>query len=304
MDSEKAKGYILGVIASIAYGLNPFFAIPMYAEGLSADSVLTYRYFFAMIMLGCIMLVKKESFRLKKNEFFMLVFIGVMLALSSLFLFTSFTYMDSGIASTILFTYPIFVAVIMSAIFHEHISVLTALSIMVSFLGICMLYQSGDGEVSLSLVGTILVLLSSLTYAIYIVGVNRSSLKDMPSLKMTFYSMLFGVLVFLVRLRGGADIELLNSTSLWMNAIGIAIFPTVLSLVFIVRSIHAIGATPAAILGALEPLTALFVSIMVFNGHLTGANMFGIGLIILSVLSIVMGKRLLRIFVTLWHKLA
>lgn len=304
MKSEKAKGYLLGVVASIAYGLNPFFALPMYEEGLTADSVLTYRYSFAMIMIGVLMLLKGESFKVRLRELPTLVTIGLMFAASSLFLFTSFNYMDSGIAATILFTYPIFVAVTMSLIFHEHISILTILAIAVSFAGICMLYQVGEGGVTLSLTGTILVTLSSLTYAIYIVMVNKSSVKEMSGLKLNFYAMLFGVALYLVRLRGGIDLEPLNTASLWYNTIGIALLPTLISLVFIVKSIHIIGATPAAILGALEPITALVVSVAVFGGHLTASNMVGIGLVLVSVLTIVLGKSLTRGIATLWRNMS
>ena len=47
MDRTKLKGYAYGVLASVSYGLNPLFALPLYGAGLLVDSVLFYRYMFA-----------------------------------------------------------------------------------------------------------------------------------------------------------------------------------------------------------------------------------------------------------------
>ena len=39
----KALGYLLGAIAAASYGLNPTFALPLYADGMNPDSVLLFR---------------------------------------------------------------------------------------------------------------------------------------------------------------------------------------------------------------------------------------------------------------------
>lgn len=290
MGNVKVRGYIYGVIASVSYGLNPLFALPLYDSGIQVDSVLFYRYVFAALFLAVMMKVSKQSFALKRHEILPLVVMGLLFSFSSLFLFSSFNYMDAGIASTILFMYPVMVAFIMAAFFREKLSMIKMLSIATAFAGICMLYE-GEGGVTLNMTGVFLVLFSSLTYALYIVGVNRSSLKEMSGLKLTFYAILFGSVVYIVRLRGGLDVQVLDTAGQWMNALGLALFPSLLSMVAIAKSIRYIGATPAAILGALEPLTALFVGVVVFHEHLTGANVAGIFLILFAVMMIVAGPR-------------
>ncbi len=289
MLGKRARGYIEGVIASVSYGLNPLFALPLYATGMLVDSVLFYRYAFAILLLAVMMKISKQSFVLKRNEILPLVAMGLLFSLSSLFLFQSFRYMDAGIASTILFVYPIIVAVIMAVFFKEKLSLLKMLSITIAFIGISLLYE-GEGGVTLSLLGVVYVLLSSLVYALYIVGVNHSVLKDMPGLKLTFYAILFGFSIYVVRLRGGMDLQPLETFSQWYNALGLALFPTLISLVAITKSIHHIGSTPAAILGALEPLTALVVGVIVFDERLTSANMVGIVMILSSVTMIIVGR--------------
>lgn len=290
MNSTSVKGYVLGCIASVSYGLNPLFALPLYASGIQVDSVLFYRYAFAVILLAILMRIKDQSFALKRHEIMPLAVMGLMFSFSSLFLFQSFNYMDAGIASTILFVYPVFVALIMAIFFKEKLSTVTMGAIGMAFVGISMLYK-GEGGATLSALGIVLVFMSSLLYACYIVGVNRSSLKHLPSAKMTFYSILFGLSVYVVRLRGGIDLQILSDTSQWSNVILLALLPTLLSLITITQAIHYIGSTPAAILGALEPLTALFVGVVVFGEQLTGRNMAGILLILLAVSLIILGKR-------------
>ena len=288
MEHARMKGYIYGIIASVSYGLNPLFALPLYATGMKVDSVLLYRYGFAVLFLAGVMKLTGQSFALKRREILPLIVMGLLFSFSSLFLFQSFNYMDAGIASTILFMYPVLVALIMAIFFKERLSLIKVLSIVTAFVGISMLYK-GDGGVTLSLTGVSLVLMSSLTYALYIVGVNRSSLREMAGMKLTFYAILFGSIVYVVRLRGGADLQPLATESQWINALGLAVFPSLISMVTIAKSIRFIGATPAAILGALEPLTALFVGVTVFHEKLTGGNMVGVLLILFAVTLIVVG---------------
>ena len=181
--NNKTKGFIYGAIAAASYGMNPLFTLPLYAAGMSVDTV---------------------SFTLRKADILPLVIMGLLFSFSSLLLFMSYNYMDAGIASTILFVYPVMVAVIMGAFFKEKISAITVFSILLALSGIALLYQ-GDGNKPLSTVGIIFVLLSSLSYAIYIVGVNRSSLKTLPTTKLTFYAILFGLSVYIVRLNSARN---------------------------------------------------------------------------------------------------
>ena len=166
--NSKAKGFVCGAVAAATYGMNPLFTLPLYKEGMSVDSVLFYRYGFAVLILGILMKIQGQSFALKKNEILPLVVGGLLFSASSLLLFMSYKHMDAGIASTILFVYPLMVAVIMFLFFRERISLLTVFCILMALSGIGMLYK-GDGGETLSLIGMLLVILSSLSYAIYIV---------------------------------------------------------------------------------------------------------------------------------------
>lgn len=293
MERVTFKGFAYGAIAAASYGLNPLFALPLYADGMGADSVLFYRYAFGLVMLGVMMLVQKQSFALRRCEVLPLVIMGLLFSFSSLTLFLSYNYMDAGIASTILFVYPVLVAILMAVFFKEKVSPITMISITLAFTGISLLYQ-GEGGQTLSLTGVTLVFISSLTYALYIIGVNRSVLKDMPIAKLTFYVLLFGLSVYVIRLKFCTQLDVVSQPVLWINPVCLALFPTVISLVAMTKSIHYIGSTPAAILGALEPLTAICCGVLVFGERLTPRIILGIVLILIAVTLIILGKSLIR----------
>ena len=117
--NAKAKGYILGSIAAASYGMNPLFALPLYKAGMDPDSVLFFRYLFAIPLLGIMIKARGRSFKIQRKETFPLIIMGLLVALSSLTLFLSYNYMAAGIASTLLFVYPIMVALIMAMVFKE-----------------------------------------------------------------------------------------------------------------------------------------------------------------------------------------
>ena len=297
----KAKGYILGAVAAATYGMNPLFALPLYKAGMNPDSVLFFRYLFAIPVLGMMIVARGRSFKLKRKEVLPLIIMGLLVALSSLALFQSYNYMDVGIASTLLFVYPILVALIMWIAFKEKLTLPTVLCILLALGGIGLLYKSGDGS-TLNLTGIILVMISALSYAIYIVGVNQSTLKNLATLSLTINDLLIGLVLFLVRVDFGQSLRVAETWYLWGNLIALAIFPTAISFLCTTQAIQYIGSTPTAILGALEPLTAVFFGVVVFGESLTLRLSCGMLMIILAVTLIIAGGNI-TIYLVRFRKL-
>lgn len=284
----KAKGYMLGAIAAATYGMNPLFALPLYETGMNPDSVLFFRYLFAIPLLGIMLKARGRSFKLQRKEILPLIILGLFVALSSLTLFLSYHYMSAGIASTILFVYPIMVAVIMAMAYKEKLPVLTIVCMLLALAGIGLLYKTSDGG-TLSLTGTLLVFASALSYAIYIVGVNHSTLKHIATLKVTFYVLLFGLSLFIVRLKTGSELTFPGEWYLWGNLVALAVFPTAISFLCTTSAIQYIGSTPTAILGALEPVTAIIFGVAVFGEILTPRDCVGLVMIIVAVSCVIAG---------------
>lgn len=284
----KIYGFLAGIIAAVSYGLNPLFALPLYGEGFSPDAVLFWRYMPAVLILAGMMKYEGTPFRLTARELAAVFVMGMLFSASSLFLFLSYEEMDAGIASTILFIYPLVTALIMGAFFHEKIRAATIFSLILALTGIGLLYRRADGS-ALSSAGIVFVLISAVSYALYLVGAGFPVLKKLPPSKLTFYVMFFGVTVYVIRLLLGIGGMGAFTLKAWVNIVLIAVVPTVISLVTTAVAVRRIGSTAASILGALEPLTAVFCGVMVFGERLTVRIVSGILLILLSVIIVILG---------------
>ena len=306
MKKSKTIGILCAILSAVCYGTNPFGALPLYEEGVNTATVLAHRFGLAVIILAIVMLIKRENFKVNRQEFKVLFSLGILFAASSITYYQSFHFMDAGIASTILFVYPVMVAVIMALFFKERVTVMTVIAIVMSLVGIGLLYK-GETGASLSAMGIVLCVLSSLAYAVYIIVVNQSSIK-MSSFKVTFYAMLVCEITLILYSFTSPELYLhvLPSPRAWSFAVWLSIVPTILSLVFMTVAVHHVGATPTAILGALEPLTAVAIGVVVFGELLTPRLIVGILFILFAVMLVILGKDLHLRTIThavsrLWH---
>ena len=284
------KGYLFAAIAAASYGTNPIFAIPRYRKGISVTSVLFMRYAMAVAIMFFVTMIKSpKAFVIKPKYVGLLAFMGILMVLSSIALFESYKYLSAGIASTLLFFYPVMVAVIMAIFYKERLTKKSWACLVTAFLGVVILSKNDDGGF-ISLLGLTLVMLSSLSYAIYLVYINRGPMKKINTSTITFYVILGGFLVMIPYCLLDGGLMLPKTTPAWINAIGLGFFPTVISLIFTSRAIALIGSTETAIFGALEPLTAVILGILILGETLTITPAIGMILIFVSV-TVLMMKR-------------
>ncbi len=290
LTGRSLRGYILGIVAAVSYGLNPMFALPLYGIGLTVTSVLFYRYAGAAAVLALVMLLSGRSFRLPLRDVPFMIGEGVVFALSSLFLFMSYRYMDVGIATTLLFMTPVFVTVIMWLGYGERLTRVTVVALVMAVAGIIFLYNPSGGKAGVT--GIILVCLSALAYAVYMVAINKSRLREIPGMTLTFYSLLFGSAVFIVNLDFLSSLSPLQLTGeCLLNIAGIAVIPTVISLLAIAVSVRDVGSVVVSLLGALEPVTGIAIGVLMFGERLSALNIAGVAMIMISVVLVVLGPR-------------
>ena len=288
--NRKFIGTLAGIAAAICYGTNPLGALKLYAEGMQTNSVLFYRFGLAWVIIALVMLFRKESLKVTWKEFRALTGLGLLFIVSSLTLYLSFHYMAAGVASTILFTYPVMTAVIMAVFFHERITWSTVVSLLLSSVGVALLYWSDSAGV-LSTIGVLLVLASALSYALYIIVVNQSDLQ-MSSFKINFYVLMYCALGMLVySWIAGLPLILPQNAVSWFYVGWLALVPAIFALVLMVYAAKYVGSTATAILGALEPLTAVLIGIFVFNEPFTVNLAIGIVLILAAVVLIAVVKK-------------
>ena len=285
------KGYFLAAVAAAAYGTNPAFAIPLYDEGMNPNTVLLFRYVLGIPLLAIVMGYRRISFNLKKGAIWQTMVLGILMALSSLTLFESYNYMNSGIASTLLFVYPVMVAIIMMIFFHEKNGPSLYICLIVMFVGLFLLMKPSDG-MTISPFGCLLVFISALTYALYIVMVNVSKrLKEIPTTKLLFYVLIWGSLLFIINIGFGNPFTAPDAAFEWGNLVALAVIPTLLSLACTTAAIQLIGSTPTAILGSLEPVSAVLLSVFFLHQPITSVEIFGGSLIVIATIVVINEKK-------------
>lgn len=289
MKRNLLTGFGLAIVSAVAYGANGLFAKPLYKLGLSPNTVLLLRYLAAAILLGLFMVCARRPFALRRNEILPTLLGGVLFSFSSTFLFLSYKPLGIGVASTILFVYPVMVAALM-LFFHERPTWQNCIGIALALAGVAVLcLGDGCGESTATGAerarGIVYSVLSAFFYAVYMVMVRTTPMKSMPADRITFYNLSAGFLLFV-------GIALFTRRLEWgwtsspfgiAYVAGIAIIPTIFALATMAVAIQILGPTPAAVLGALEPVTSVVFGCILFHEPFSKAFALGIVLIVAAV---------------------
>lgn len=265
-------GYPAGIITGITYGLNPLFGLPLMKAGASVEAILFFRYGIAVLILGAFLWLTRQTFKVSLKQAGILLVLGLLYTASSIFLFEAYNYIASGLATTLIFVYPVLVALIM--VFLRVVpSWQVWLAIVATFLGVVIMTQNGDSQ-AINPIGVLLSLGSATVYAFFIVIINRSkTIGAISNSLLTFYSLMVGAFIFLGKnLLSDAPITTgIEGWGAWINLVGLALLPTVVSTASLAISTRNIGATKASVLGVFEPITAILVG-TVFLGEVLTTN--------------------------------
>lgn len=285
-------GYIAGIATGVTYGLNPLFAVPLMKNGAEVDSILFFRYILSVIILGGWMLIRRESFRISEKQALRLVILGMLFATSSLCLFEAYKYVPSGLATTIVFLYPILVALIM-VFMKVYPTWQVWLSIAITFAGV-MVLCGHDESADFQWTGVLLSGASALAYAMFIVIINRSrSVRPLSNTLITFYALAVGAIIFFIHSATGGHslIGSISGISAWGNLLGLAILPTIVSTATLAMATRIIGATKASVLGVFEPVTAILVGALAFGEPITVNVVVGIALTMGAVTFMILSQK-------------
>ncbi|WP_314081608.1 DMT family transporter [Capnocytophaga gingivalis] len=284
------KGYLCAFISAFTYGLIPLFMIPIKKEeSFSVDATLFYRFLIASGAIVFFLFYQKERLHISFREILIMSLLGLLYALSAEFLFLAYDYLSPGIASTIFFSYPIIVALVLILFYKEKLTLPTLLSLLLVVAGVGVL-SIKKGE-ALNYIGLGISLLGALVYALYILIVNKVRIES-SGVKISFYSMLFSSLYFLVKSLLLRESITISSWALAGDLTLFAIITTSLSLVTLVYAVRYIGSTPTAIMGAFEPIVAVLISVGLFGEQLTPSLVIGGMVIITGVLIDILFRKL------------
>ncbi len=286
---NKLNGFLYGLLSSASFGLIPMFTIPAMQQGMQFESILLYRFAFATLALGVILLIDGQSFRINHRDIPSLLLLAFFYLISAVFLFWGYKFMASGIATTLHFMYPVLTTLIMMLFFREKKSIWRFMAIALAVTGVFFLSQ-GDDSGSITFIGIFIVLLSALGYALYLVTVSQLKVGQMKGLRLTFYVFLFGSLLLFIGIGTTGHIQPIPNLHTAGNLAMLAIIPTVISNLALVRAVKCIGSTLTSVLGAMEPVTAVCVGIFMFGEPFTNSVGLGIILIITAVTVIILKR--------------
>ena len=286
------QGIAAGLIAAVCYGFIPLFTLPLKTgesvESLSDSTILFYRFGLAALIIGFIMLWRRADFRITRGELVTLTYLAFLSDGAALFLIDGYDYLSSGVATTLHFMYPVMTAIIMMCFYHEARRVSTIAAIVMAVAGVGILSWDGGQEGSLH--GVAVELISALCYAFYLIRVNRSRAAHMDTLRLVFYILAIGAVIFLFDALRENALRLPAYGSQWVDLGSLALICTVVTNLCLVVSVKRIGSTMTAVIGALEPLTAVGIGCLLFAEPFTWQVALAIALIIPAVVIIILTR--------------
>lgn len=285
------RGVIYAFISSITFGLLPFFSIPVKAQGMSSETLMFYRFLISVIIYGIYLFFRKANFKLSKKNIRDIILIGGMgYGLTGLTLVSSYDYIPSGIGTTIGFQFPVMISIFMWLFYKEKLQRSIYISLILSLVGVFLLsYSPNHGMVSFY--GIFLLTITNLMYSMYIIGVNKSSMKDIDSSVLTFYVITISMILCLSLSIIKGTLIPIPSLMAAGNILFMSIFSTIIANLTLILAIKSIGSTITALLSPLEPVTAIIIGVIVFNENINIQIITGVIIIILAVILIVLNQK-------------
>lgn len=281
---KQTLGLINGIISGISFGLIPLFSIPVIAAGMDNVSILVYRFLFGSLAMLGMLLLKKTDLRVSLSELCRIAILSLFYIGTALATLECYHYLSSGIATALVYTDPIWCAIIGLIFLGDRFSLKLTSSCLFATLGVMMMTGVFTEDGTFSALGLFWGLLSGLSYALYLIFVPRLRLKRIPSLKLTFYVFFIGMLILAAyAILEEGNIEIVTNPTCWTNLILLGLIPTALSNICVTMSLRLVDSTIVAILGAFEPLTAMVIGILILGDSWSIMSLGGTFLILLAV---------------------
>lgn len=260
------KGYIYTALSAIIFGLMPLLTKIIIARGATSLTIPFFRVFYVTIVLFFVLKIKKIDLYLEKRDLLSAILTSIFgSGLTIIILNESYNYVDTGIATSLHFLYPLFVAILCCFFYGEKIKKKQIISLSFALVGIICFMSKGDG----SLFGYFLAIASGLTYAFYLVKMDKTGLVKMNALKLSFYLALFTTIeIFTINLFMQDVVFKMDILSYGLLLV-LALSSSFLATVLLQKGVLLLGSTRASFICLLEPVTSMIVGILWLNEALT-----------------------------------
>ena len=234
------------------------------------------------------LVVTKSLFSLKKIKHQRLgtwvLILSLLFAVQSWLYVEAVKYMSVGLASVVLFTYPLLTYLIISITKKRSLDLTTILMFMIAIAGIAAISQSDEGFYTM-VIGIILALFSALSYSLILIITPRmSTLRNWEIVKFTTLIPALGFLYLFMKETG---FYWPQKEALLLSLVSGAFFA--IGMMFYHISIKKYGPVRTANIGYTEPLLVLIFGFIAYLDTITIIQ--GIGVIMVALASITIEKR-------------
>lgn len=278
MNSKTLKGYTLAILSAVIYGCMPLMAKHIYNDGISPLTLVFLRNFLALPSLAILAFFEKRTLKIPLKSLPFMSLISLFgCALTPVFLFSSYNYMATGIATALHFIYPSLVVIIGIIFLKKRPSVLTITSVGLCFIGIFLFY---DPTAGFNLTGSIFAISSGVTMAIYVTLLSCFKNNQVSGFLFSFYiATISSIIMFVICIISGS-LTLPTTLLSWGICFIFAILVTTLAVVFFQQSAFIIGGEKTSILNAIEPITSVIIGIVLFSEPIVLRVIIGVFLVI------------------------
>lgn len=292
MNSERVwPAALSAVCASAMVGTMPLVARQLYAAGLSAPSMLFWRYVLAVVAIGLAAGFMRLDFRREwRAGAWQMVLLGATLGTAQTLCFwESLKTLETGIAVLLFYTYPALTLLLDRFVFGRAIRPLSLFCIAVILCGAALITVPGLKGGTINPHGLMWALPSPLIYAAYL-AINARLLHRHPPLigagaLFTGMALAFaGAAVFI-----GLDVP--ESGGSWLLVLFVALGPGALTMTLFSYAVPRLGASSFAVLANVELVTVVAIGILVLGEEVTPGRVLGGGLIVGGILTHALARR-------------
>ena len=280
--TSETEGVICAIISGILFGTMPLMAKSAYALGSNAYTVAFGRFFTGALFSGLFLLFRYGTvFKITAGQLVKVAVLSIFFSAMPCMLYGSYRYIDSGLATTLHFTYPIIVMLISVFAFKKKFSRTGMICLLMCIAGIICLCNS-EGNIDSR--GMLLAAGSGIVYSVYISGIDRSGLKEMPVMIIIFWLSLFSAFEILLFSFPQHQLLLTLPRQVWISYTGLGLVAMVIAASLFQIGIMKCGGVKSSMLSTVEPVTGVLIGALIFKETITLKSTTGIILILLSVL--------------------
>ncbi|MCU0429863.1 MAG: DMT family transporter, partial [Cytophagaceae bacterium] len=257
---KKFAGFIFALVGALLFSTKAIFVKLCYAYPVDYSTLLVFRMFFSLPVYAGILLLPRyrASFEaITRKEWIQIITMGILgYYLASAFDFAGLQYITAGLERLIVFVYPTLVVVLSAIFLKKKIKRVEIYSLLLCYGGIALVYLSGDLDLQNTGIwlGSFLVFMSALTYAIYLIG-SGELIPKIGSITYTSISMIVSTIVIGIHFLVQNPLQdLVVPAPVYGYSILMALLSTILPSFMIAEGIRLLGSGRASIIASVGPV--------------------------------------------------